>query len=1761
MRTNATNRIAKLKDYTKTTEMRFRTDREIPWREIMMNNNKQRTNSTQGIVLTFKPRTDDSKRTTKQLKLVIAGLLCLLVLAAGNLFGQVIDHTDNNADQTLRSSGRVNPSTLGLEMSIPLGAYPGRGINVPASINYSSKVWRQDFDHSEPKQNNVNNCNSINRAKYSENAASGWTSSLGVAYIEYTGRDNRFDQRGFPITDGLCPANAPPNNSYGWIKRIQIHLPSGESHELRMNDTKVLYPVTGGSSHPDSPFVQSNWYGTFYAIDGSNVKYVESASSRKLYLPDGSFYDFGAITTLDNKTIRKATTYKDINGNQLTFFAPNGTYPNGYWKDTLNRNIPVPMPLESPTSPSIVNYNMPSFAGGTMIYKFHWKKLKDTSAAQSGLTDFNLALRHLGDRRGVGLPSRPVEEALFHSDSSNWITSFDFEPVFNPIVLTAVELPDGRKYEFSYNVYGEIEHITYPTGGEEEFIFDKVESVSDFGTANRPSDEANRGVVQRDVRESSSATPYTWTYSNVQENNGGVLVLKTTINAPDGTKTERVLHRGNPPCGSCADGSWGFTQILSGMPYESRSYASTGQIISKSMTTWAKTVFAVPFSTAPAEWHPRTTKVESIIYDLSGNALSSTQTMTYAGNLNDLDNHLDVNLIKEYGFTATLGALGTLKRQTQVTYLEYDTAISQSIRDTYASKNLISLPSKTFIKDVAGTVVAKSEINYDESGFSSTYRGNATRAKTWLDTNNSWLETRAKYDSFGNVTETTDAKGNKTTIEYSSTYSNAYPTKVTTPIPDPSGVNGSNTPFFTTTDYDLTTGLPTSSTDVNGQITTLEYNDVLLRPTRVVPPSGGAITETEYGAGTNASTRFVKVRTQIDTTNWNEAYSYFDGLSRTIQTQLIDSNGDVFVDTEYDSAGRVKRVTNPYRSGQTKYWTQNIYDVASRVIEVITPDNAKVTTSYGVVETGSHKGIYATVADQANKQRRTITDALGNLVRVDEPNSSGSLGVVTNPVQPTVYSYDILNNLGTVQQGVQTRTFAYDSLSRLKTATNPESGTIIYTYDPNGNPVTKKTAKNITTAYSYDNFNRIKLKNYSDVTPDVNYFYDGRGLSIAPSNSKGFLTKVSSNISATEYRTFDNLSRVLSHRQITDGIAYNTSYTYNLSGVLIEETYPSGRKVKNTLDVDGTLSLIQTKTASGSYQNRASNFSYTAHGVAEDIKLGNNRWESINFNNRLQPTRIALGTSQNATNLLKLDFTYGTTNNSGNVLAQTITTPTASGSAGFTAVQTYTYDSLNRIATAVEKIGTVEKWRQNFSYDRYGNRNFVAGTTTITGCPNNICNPTVNATNNRFNSGQGYTYDLSGNVVADAEGRTFIYDGENKQKEVKSPTNQTIGTYFYDGDGKRVKTNTLSENRIFIYNAFGELVAEYSSLIPQSFPVTRYLTNDHLGSPRIITSQVGAVLSRRDFMPFGEEVLIGVGNRAVGHGYSSGDSTRQKFTGYERDEETNLDFAQARMHNYNHGRFTSPDPLLASGNPFNPQSFNRFIYVRNNPLNLVDPIGLLACDPKKDKNCKKIDIGVAGTVEVTGNFPKKKRSWFGNIKDKITKAGKSIWKKLKEGLGFDPGPGGIPAPPDQTIPDPSTDPDTGTGGGDGAGGGDARARAIRIALLLLQYKLEQWKKKKKNPCPCLVRFGLSSETAEGLKEDADRPSPPGYPYGVSTKLVKKISGSDRRHRWAPRSVVEKAFPGTRQTGSRDNHYTVALPKPVNQNVANTFNKIFRVRIN
>ena len=122
----------------------------------------------------------------------------------------------------------------------------------------------------------------------------------------------------------------------------------------------------------------------------------------------------------------------------------------------------------------------------------------------------------------------------------------------------------------------------------------------------------------------------------------------------------------------------------------------------------------------------------------------------------------------------------------------------------------------------------------------------------------------------------------------------------------------------------------------------------------------------------------------------------------------------------------------------------------------------------------------------------------------------------------------------------------------------------------------------------------------------------------------------------------------------------------------------------------------------------------------------------------------------------------------------------------------------------------------------------------------------------------------------------------------------------------------------------------------------KWLVTDHLGSTRMVIDETGSLagIKRHDFAAFGEELFAGVGIRSASNGYS-GDSVRQKFGSYERDNETGLDFAEARYHANIQGRFTSVDPIIFAPHRLSdPQSLNLYSYVRNNPLTLVDPTGM-----------------------------------------------------------------------------------------------------------------------------------------------------------------------------------------------------------------------------
>ncbi len=1286
----------------------------------------------------------------------------------------------------------------------------------------------------------------------------------------------------------------------------------------------------------------THWVST----DGSNATFIAGANindlrskaqgvgepfypSGTLYLANGTQYTIldGQVTQIIDVNGNKVTPGKDSLGREITFTYANNPEPNVIRSKSLNFK-------GTGAAPRIITIN--------------YSQLENRLVTGNNLTD--LWALFPGVPRPEGIPS--------------------FVP-YNPEIVSSVVLPDNRKYEFRYNNYGELSEVILPTGGKIEYIWQSSPGLYGSGYAITSPDccspppagwgfKVYRRVEKRRVYAGSvletetvfspaTMQSNTITVENYINHNGTLILNNKTKHFYEGTPIPDPSY--DPPHPT-EDYNW-----LKGRELKSEIYDNAGNLLRKTENTWEA---GTPL---PANLTGQINiRIAQTTETLSDANLVSKKTVSF----DNFNNQTDV-----YEYDYGTGAAGALKRRTHTDF------VTDPNYTNYTGSHLRSLPTavKTYgYENGQEFLAAQSEILYDETALTPrtnvfgwtdpqrVQRGNPTTSRSWrhyAGETDAWLETKAKYDVLSNVVETTDAKNNITTISYNDNFgapddearSNTPPSQLNGQLTFALATSATNSLGWVTgyTQFDYFTGQAVNTEDINGIISKMIYNDVLDRPTQSVTAVGTAFemqSNITYHDG--LTERRVEVKSDLNALNDNllKSESFYDGLGRTVKAIKYESDSNPIVTESIpfvmlqDPETSIWRVgtkgTNPYRpnAGEQPIWTIGLVDSLGRGIKTITPDGAIVKTEYS--------GNTVTVTDQAGRKRRSVTNALGQLIRVDEPNDAGQLDVGGVPAQPTNYTYDTLNNLTTVSQGVQTRSFVYDSLSRLKSATNPESGTISYNYDNNGNLVQKTDARLVQTTYLYDNLNRVTNRNYSapanlpnyQTTPNVAYTYDDPTVAF----SKGRLTRITTAATAanqlaeTKYTAFDLLGRVLSHQQTTDGQTYSSSYVYNLSGALIEETYPSGRVVKNTLDNDGDLQQVQSKKANDTFRNYANSFNYTAAGAVSAMRLGNGRWENTQFNSRLQPIQIGLGSSATNQSLLKLNYDYGSTDNNGNVKSQTITVPMNGANTGFTAIQTYTYDSLNRLKDAKEMIGTAQTWKQTFTFDRYGNRRFdEANTTTLpANCATAVCNPQIDPTTNKL---VGYQFDSSGNTKIDASGQSFIYDAENKQVEVRNASNGIVGQYFYDGDGKRIKKIVPNgETTIFIYDAGGKMVAEYSTIVatPTEAKVS-YLTNDHLGSPRINTDANGAVIARHDYQPFGEEIA-----RAS---YGA-DDVRKKFTSYERDDETDVDFAEARYYNHKLGRFNSIDPIFISGKRLlDPQQIYLYIYVRNNPLKFNDPNG------------------------------------------------------------------------------------------------------------------------------------------------------------------------------------------------------------------------------
>jgi RHS repeat-associated protein len=476
----------------------------------------------------------------------------------------------------------------------------------------------------------------------------------------------------------------------------------------------------------------------------------------------------------------------------------------------------------------------------------------------------------------------------------------------------------------------------------------------------------------------------------------------------------------------------------------------------------------------------------------------------------------------------------------------------------------------------------------------------------------------------------------------------------------------------------------------------------------------------------------------------------------------------------------------------------------------------------------------------------------------------------------------------------------------------------------------------------------------------VTYAYHVAATSSSP--DIGQLKSVTSSAASTQY-VYNELGTVAASANTIDGYpGYHIfGYDYYLSGNLKRMQYPSGKLVN--YDVDDAGRTNKAYTASTTYADMTVSGAtnpFTADGRIVQMKLGNNRWETHDYQTPGTPTVYKFGTTQGLGDITQLSYNFDGANNNGNVIGQTITRGT-----GNTWNQTYTYDGVNRLSTVNESAG--QTWSQTYGYDQYGNR-YISASPNIT---TELHEPTLptqfNTANNRLTM-TGVTYDAAGNQTT-YDPYSLEYDAENRNTIVKISGNPYV-TYSYDGDGRRVKKQvTNGATTYYVYDAMGQMAVEYSTQAPAPGTTgTSYMFTDMLGSVRTITDQTGAVVENYDYLPFGRMLSSGVNNRSAAGFYPPDPDTNlssrtpQKFTGKERDAETGLDFFLARYYSAAQGRFMSSDPIIVTPERFrDPQQFNAYSYVRNNPMKLIDPTGeILTLSGDVDESmaqiCKMIGV-------------------------------------------------------------------------------------------------------------------------------------------------------------------------------------------------------------
>jgi len=1213
--------------------------------------------------------------------------------------------------------------------------------------------------------------------------------------------------------------------------------------------------------------------------------------------PDGHTINFSLLTHTGNDCEEDSPSGSSLdlqqwgyhinvtNYTQATIYAADGTQVYPVVEDTNGNKVNTMggTPLSASTTGSTTTYTIANSANSSYQVVVTTESIPvDTAFGQSGVTEYS----------------------------------------GNITVIQSVKLPDNSTYQFTYDQgstsghYGVLTGMTLPTGGQVTY------SHSVF---QNPWGERNLFI------NSCAWGGGTWTYTPA-------VVGSSCPTACSETVTVAKPNNSGSSDAEVHTFTYSAAPVLAFLDTQQQYYSGSSTLLKTVAETYSGDLPQSITTTLPMP---------------SGSVSSQTQF------LYDTNNFGNVVQKEEWGFyTGTPPS--SPYRTTQYGYL------------ANSDNNMVNKQSSVVVTagGPTGAVEAETVISYDGSGLTSitgafghddtnfgtgyTARGNPTQIQQYINGSSALTTSTMTYDTTGQALSIKDSNNNTTTLSYADAFytdtgsntlqsyspsqlTNAYVTRITPPL------NGA-----TTLGYYYGSGRLATMTDQNSVSSDFNY-DSWNRPIHGYLPAGGYVAN----AYTSATQVDVYKALTSSCNNCIHTQGVADSFGRPSESILSsDPDGATTSEVSYGTDGRVQTGDYPFRSGSTGSDSYS-YDGIGRAIQITHGDSSaakmyygpQVTTVGGNASQTCSTSIYGIgypilSVDEAGLKKQIWQDAFGRTIEVDSPDPANSNALDIS----TCYGYDYSNNLNGLNQNGQGRGYGHDLLGRLTSTNTPESGFTYFYYTTaggalcSGDPTEvcrRVDAKNVTTTYTYDALNRLTGISYSDgTTHAASYSYDTTSCPVTGVSNygKGRKTGMIDGSGSTSW-CYDQAGRIVAEQRTIAGITKTTQYAYNLDGSLASITYPSGHVISYSVgNAERALSATDT-TASINY---AATASYAPQGAVASIIYGkvsggfNGTTEQRAYNNRMELS--ALTASSTAGTAENLGYNYALPGgNNGSVSSIT-------NNANTNLSESFSYDALSRILSAATQSNSASGcWGQSFGAtgvpdDQWSNLTQMTGTQCSTG----QLSVTANSSTNQIST-SGYSYDADGNMTNDAS-YAYTYNAEGRIATANGVT------YTYDGNGLRVEK---SSGKLYWRDIFGDTIAETDSTGSTTNASYReyvffagrriaqrdglgdvnYYYADALGSTVTMTDGSGNACYETTYTPYGEE-----------HATMTSCSTNYKFAGYEQDAETGLYYAFARYYNPRLGRFMTPDPLM--GDIRNPQTLNRYAYVANNPLNLIDPSGL-----------------------------------------------------------------------------------------------------------------------------------------------------------------------------------------------------------------------------